>query len=247
MSVSGEAALSPLGRAATPGGNVLADLLTQPVLPSTYLEQLARSGELANVVTHGLGMVMSCLALVPLFSLAMQQASLAHLAAVAIYGTTLVLLYASSTLYHGTQQSGWKERFRVLDHVGIYAFIAGSYTPFCLLALGGVWGRGLLIATWSLATVGIARKVVYARHESVAFSTLLYVLLGWLALFAVGPLYAALSADGFFWLVAGGVCYTGGVYFFMHENRRLYHAIWHLFVLAGTACHYWAMLESVFV
>jgi hemolysin III len=161
-----------------------------------------------------------------------------------VYGATLIVLYIASTLYHSTRGRA-KDVLRKLDHCAIYLIIAGTYTPFALVTLNGPWGWTLFGAVWGLALLGIVQELWLSRGERVA-SIVIYLLMGWIALVAVVPLFKALSWAGFAWLVAGGLAYTGGLVFYAYDKRfRHWHGIWHLFVLAGSALHYVAIVLFV--
>ncbi|MDF3838724.1 hemolysin III family protein, partial [Cupriavidus basilensis] len=161
-----------------------------------------------------------------------------------VYGTTLVFLYTISTLYHSLRGRP-KDILRRLDYCAIYLLIAGSYTPFALVTLRGPWGWTLFGVNWGLAVIGIAQELVIGKRTRI-FSLLIYVLMGWLVLFAFGPLVAALPAAGLYWLVAGGALYTAGIGFFLFDEKvRHFHGIWHLFVLAGSACQFVSILWYV--
>ncbi|WP_020202187.1 MULTISPECIES: PAQR family membrane homeostasis protein TrhA [Cupriavidus] len=154
-----------------------------------------------------------------------------------VYGSTLVFLYTISTLYHSLRGRP-KDILRRLDYCAIYLLIAGSYTPFALVTLRGPWGWTLFGVNWGLAVIGIAQELWIGKRTRI-FSLLIYVLMGWLVLFAFGPLVAALPAGGLYWLVAGGTLYTAGIGFFLFDEKvRHFHGIWHLFVLAGSACQF---------
>ncbi|MGO4325806.1 hemolysin III family protein [Cupriavidus sp. 2TAF22] len=154
-----------------------------------------------------------------------------------VYGSTLVFLYTISTLYHSLRGRP-KDVLRRLDYCAIYLLIAGSYTPFALVTLRGPWGWTLFGVNWGLALIGIAQELWIGKRTRI-FSLLIYVLMGWLVLFAFGPLVAALPAAGLYWLVAGGALYTAGIGFFLFDEKvRHFHGIWHLFVLAGSACQF---------
>ena len=196
-----------------------------------------RAEEIANAVSHGAGFVASVAVLPLVIMAAARQRDPADLAAGAVYAAALVLLYGTSTLYHAVPStSAAKQLLRKLDHAAIYLLIAGSYTPFALGALRGPWGYSLLTAIWVLAAGGIAMKAGLGfRYPRV--STAFYCLMGWLAIVAIRPLAAAVGPAGLAWLVAGGLCYTLGVIFYTRPRMRYAHLIWHLFVLAGSACH----------
>lgn len=198
------------------------------------------AGERFNSISHLVGAV---LALVGATVLITQSALLADpwkIVAFSVYGAMLVALYLASTLYHALRGRA-KAVFQKLDHCSIYLLIAGSYTPFALVSLRGPWGWSLLGAVWTLAVLGIVQEVWLARGARV-LSLVIYVLMGWLALVAVVPLWQALTPAGFAWLAAGGACYTLGIAFYATDHKlRHGHGIWHLFVLAGSTCHFVTM------
>lgn len=198
--------------------------------------------EIANSITHGVGAVLSVAGLVALV-LAARHRSAWQIVACAIYGASLVLLYLSSTLYHALANNRAKRVFKILDHATIYVLIAGTYTPFTLITLRGTWGWSLFGVVWGLCVCGVVCKSLWIDRLKLA-STVVYLLMGWCAALAVRPLLAALSWTGFAWLLAGGLCYTAGVAFYAN-SRRFAHFIWHLFVLAGSLCHYWAVFRYV--
>ena len=194
-------------------------------------------GERFNGYSHLAGALLSTAGLVLLVVYASLQGNAWNIVAVSIYGATLVLVYATSTLYHGLQGRA-KAVLQRLDHCAIYLLIAGSYTPFALVTLRGPWGWSLFGVIWGLALIGIAQELWIGRRTRV-FSMLIYLLMGWLALIAVRPLMTALPAGGFAWLLAGGLFYTVGIGFFLYDAKfRHFHGIWHLFVLAGSACQF---------
>jgi hemolysin III len=198
--------------------------------------------EIANAITHGAGLVASLIALPVLVWSAAKSHDGARIAGAAIFGGTLCLLYTASTLYHAFPLGRAKRLFRVLDHGAIYLLIAGSYTPFALGALRGPWGWTLLAVSWTLATAGVVLKATIGfRYEKL--STAIYVGMGWMAVIAIKPLLDHVAPVGLVWLVAGGLCYTGGVVFYATDRRLWYgHAIWHVFVAAGSVCHFFAVL-----
>jgi hemolysin III len=198
--------------------------------------------EIANSLTHGAGLVASIAALPLLVLAATGRRDPWQLAGGAIFGGTLILLYLASTVYHALPDGRAKRALRVVDHSAIYLLIAGSYTPFTLGALRGPWGWSLLVSIWSLAILGITAKLTVGFRFP-RLSTVFYVGMGWLALVAIQPLVTHLSPAGLGWLVAGGVCYTVGVPFYATDSRLRYgHAVWHLFVVAGSVCHFFAVL-----
>lgn len=202
--------------------------------------------EIANAVTHGLGLAGAALAAPLLVTAAVRRGDAWQVVGAAVFAATLLLMYLASTLYHacpGERRATAKQRLRTLDHAAIYLLIAGTYTPFLLGPLRGPWGWGLLAAEWSLAVLGIAAKLRFGFRWP-RLSTAVYVGMGWLAIVAVGPMLDEVGTRGVAWLLAGGLCYTAGVAFYATDWRLRYgHAVWHLFVAGGSACHVWAALR----
>lgn len=198
--------------------------------------------EIANSVIHGAALAASIVALPVLVAAAVGRRDMWQIVGGAVFGVTLVLLYSASTLYHAIPAPTVKRVLRVIDHVAIYLLIAGTYTPFMLGALRGPTGWTFLVTIWALAAFGIVAKVAL-RFRYPRLSTVLYVGMGWLIVLAVRPLMTHVSPLGLAWLLAGGLCYTGGVAFYITDARLKYgHAIWHGFVAAGSACHFVAVL-----
>lgn len=198
--------------------------------------------EIANSLSHGLGLL-AALASAPILIVATaQQGRLANIVGASIFAATMVMLYLSSTLYHATPPSRAKLLCAKIDHCAIYLFIAGSYTPFALGALSGAWGWALFTAVWSLAVVGLLLKV-FDRLNHPLLSTGFYLAMGWLVVIAAVPLLERVSMAGVVWLFCGGIAYTAGVAFYLTDARLKFgHFIWHLFVMAGTTCHFFAVL-----
>lgn len=198
--------------------------------------------EIANSVSHGVGLV-AALAGTPILVVhAAQNGDAARIVGTSVFAASMVLVYLASTIYHALPRQKAKRVFQLLDHGAVYILIAGTYTPFTLGVLRGAWGWTLLGLVWGLTLAGIVLKTVAGVRYPV-FSTALYLAMGWLALIAVQPLWLRVPAWGLFWLVTGGVAYTLGVVFFTLDERFPYsHFLWHLFVLAGTACHFIAVL-----
>ncbi|MBV7486881.1 hemolysin III family protein [Bordetella sp. BOR01] len=198
--------------------------------------------EIANTVSHGLG-ALGALAAAPLLIVgATRQGDAALVAGAAIFAASMCLLYLASTLYHALPAGRAKRLFNVLDHSAIYLLIAGTYTPFTLGPLRGPWGWTLLVLIWSLAGLGVALKAS-KRLDRPLWSTGLYLAMGWLVAIAVNPVLERVPSGGLWLLLAGGLAYTAGVVFFAFDSRWRYaHFVWHLFVLAGTACHFFAAL-----
>ncbi|MEO8029236.1 MAG: hemolysin III family protein [Gemmatimonadota bacterium] len=197
--------------------------------------------EIANAVTHGAGLLASLIAL-PVLLVAGGRGDGLVTVAFAVFATSLVLLYGASTLYHAVPHPPAKRVLRVIDHSAIYLLIAGTYTPFAMGVLRGPLGWSLLGVMWALAAAGIASKLVVGFRFP-RLSTALYLMMGWMALIAIRPLWLGLPAAGLGWLLAGGLCYTGGVVFYVKDRPRFNHAVWHLFVLGGSICHFWAVLR----
>jgi len=197
--------------------------------------------EIANSVSHGIGLLAAVAVTPVLVVAAVQRGGAAHIVGASIFGATMVLVYLTSTLYHALPGNRAKRVFRVLDHGAIFLLIAGTYTPFTLGALRGTWGWTLFGLVWGLALAGVVLKVVGGvRYPKV--STCLYLAMGWLVLIAVKPLLLNVPTSGLLWLLAGGIAYTAGVAFYASKRIRHSHFIWHLFVIAGTACHFVAVL-----
>jgi hemolysin III len=199
--------------------------------------------EIANSITHGIGAALSIAGLVAIVAVAALDRPAWQVIACAIYGTSLVLMYVSSTMYHALTNKRAKRVFKILDHSSIYLLIAGTYTPFTLITLRGPWGWSLFAVVWGLCVCGVVFKSLWIGRLKVA-STVVYLLMGWCVVVAIRPLLAALPWTGFMWMLAGGLCYTAGVAFYAN-SRRFAHSIWHLFVMAGSVCHYWAVFHYV--
>jgi hemolysin III len=201
-------------------------------------------GEKFNAWTHLVGAVLAVAGSIVLVVLAALGGDPWKIISVSIYGATLVLLYSFSALYHSFRGRA-KDILRKLDHQSIYLLIAGSYTPFCLVTLHGPWGWSLLAVVWGLALVGGLQEL-WLKSEARVLSVIIYVVMGWVVVVAMVPLLQALGTAGFAWLAVGGVFYTTGIIFFALDSRLKHaHGIWHLFVLAGSAAHYFAILFHV--
>lgn len=197
--------------------------------------------EIANAITHGLGLALA-IAAIPV--LVMHAQGAAAVVGVVAFGATAVLSYLVSTLYHAIPHVRAKAVLRWLDHASIYLFIAGSYTPFTLTVLRGAWGWSLFGLVWGLALLGLLFKAL-GTERFPRLSTFLYLAMGWVVLIAIHPLWNAMPADGLLWLFAGGVAYSAGVIFFILDQRVRYaHSVWHVFVLAGSVCHFFAVLAA---
>ena len=194
--------------------------------------------ELANAITHGIGAGLAVTAFVVLVMYSDAGSKLGF----SIYGITLVLLYLASTLYHSITHVKIKNFFRKLDHMAIYMLIAGTYTPFCLTALKGWLGWTMLGIVWGCAFIGIILKSVYIGRQEL-LSLLFYVVIGWVGMVAIIPIYQFLSFSGFILLLSGGIAYTLGTFFYVNNSIRYHHSIWHLFVLAGSSLHFFSIMS----
>ena len=204
----------------------------------------SRPEELANRLTHGFGAIVSVIGFVMLMGAAWRTSDPWRITSSAIYGTGLITFYTLSTLYHTVRTPGARYLFRILDHGSIFLMIAGTYTPFTLVSLNGTWGWSLFATVWSLAVAGMVFKA-FMPHRLRIVAPLLYIGLGWLVVIAIKPLLAAVPLPGVLLLFAGGVAYTLGVLFYAIDRIPFNHAIWHLFVLAGSFFHYLAIFFYV--
>jgi hemolysin III len=200
--------------------------------------------EIANAITHGIGLLLSIAGFVVLLVLAALRGTAWHIVACSIYGATLICLYTASTLYHAVISPRVKRALRIFDHSAIYLLIAGTYTPFLLVSLRGPWGWSLFGVIWGLALAGILFKFWFVERFGI-LSTAVYVAMGWLVVIAAKPVITHVPFTALMWLFAGGLAYTGGVIFFAAKRIPYSHAIWHIFVLAGSICHYFAVLSTV--
>jgi len=206
--------------------------------------QYSKAEEILNSITHGTGALISIFGLVLLIIAAKMHGQTSHIISCSVFGTTLVMLYTASTLYHSFQKPNIKHIFKVLDHSCIYALIAGTYTPFMLIIVGGVLGWTLIFVVWVLTVIGILFQIFFVNRFKIA-STIAYILMGWLVILAVKPLFQSLPKEGIIWLLSGGFAYTFGALFYVWKKLPFNHAIWHLFVMTGSICHYIAVLFYV--
>jgi hemolysin III len=197
--------------------------------------------EIANAVSHGVGLVAALGGAPVLIAHAARRAGAAATVGASVFAGTMVLLYLASTLYHALPRSGAKRLFQVIEHSAIFLLIAGTYTPFTLGVLRGTWGWTLFGLVWGLAVAGVVLKAVGGVRYPI-LSTSVYVAMGWLVVIAIRPLWLRVPMVGLIWLVLGGIAYTAGVPFFAAKQMPFGHFVWHLFVLAGTACHFFAVL-----
>ena len=200
--------------------------------------------ETLNYLTHGFGLLLSAGGMAVLVVFASIHGNAWHIVGCSIYGATLVILYAASTLYHASRSPRYRRAFQTVDHVCIFLLIAGTYTPFTLVSLGGGWGWSLFGVVWGLALLGIILKVFLVRRFKL-ISTLAYLGLGWLGIIAIVPLHRNLPPGGLVWLAAGGAAYSIGTIFFAWKRIPFSHTVWHLFVLTGSICHYFAVMFYV--
>lgn len=196
--------------------------------------------EIANSITHGLGTLLSVVGLTLLVTFAAGQNDVWRLVSFSVYGSSLILLFLASTLYHSMRHGPIRRIFKLLDHCAIYLLIAGTYTPFMLVSLRGTTGWVLFAVIWLLALLGIVFKLMF-RHRFKKLSLTTYILMGWLVVVAGQELVESLSMGGMAWLVAGGLTYTLGVVFYLWKTFPFNHAVWHLFVLGGSICHFFAI------
>jgi hemolysin III len=213
--------------------------MTEAILQQERPQSLGE--EIANSISHGIGLVAALAAFPVLIMAAMQRGDAAAIVGAAVFATTMVLLYLASTLYHALPGTRAKQVLQILDHSAIYLLIAGTYTPFTLGVLRGPWGWTLFGLVWGLAIVGTVVKSL-GGLRSATFSTWTYIAMGWLILIAIEPAWTLLPGWGLFWLFAGGIAYTLGSVFYLAERIRYFHFIWHLFVVAGTSCHFVAVM-----
>jgi len=200
--------------------------------------------EKLNVLSHGIGLILSVVAFVLLIVYAIRYGSSLHIISVGIYGASLILLYSASTLYHYAQDPKLRQRLNVFDHASIYILIAGTYTPFTLVVLKGWVGWTIFGVSWGLAIFGVVFKLFYAgKYDRI--STITYVLMGWVIIFAIKPLVNNFSVEGLLWLLAGGIFYTVGAILYSLNSVKYNHAIFHIFVLLGSFCHFIAVFYYV--
>ena len=213
------------------------DKITQPRItrPFTLGEEIFHS------ITHGIGSGLSIAGLTLLLVLAILYGDIYQIVSFSIFGASLVILYLSSTLYHGSQHPRTKKVFKVFDHAAIYLVIAGTYTPFLLVGLRGTTGWTLLVIVWIIALIGVLFKILFIERFQV-LSVVTYLLMGWLCVFVFREMLISIPMGGILWLAAGGILYTVGVIFYALQKIPYMHAVWHFFVLGGSICHYFAVL-----
>lgn len=212
------------------------------VMANTHI--YSRKEEIVNAFTHGIGVIFSIVALVMLIIFSAQQGSAWHVVTTTVYGSSMLLLYMSSTLVHSFPEGKVKDLFEIFDHSAIYIFIAGTYTPIMLLVVRGAMGWTLLGIVWGVAAVGVVFKAFFVKRF-LYLSTVLYIAMGWLIILAWGPLSSSLPLEGLQLLITGGLLYTFGAVFYVWRAFPYHHAVWHIFVLAGSATHFFAVLLYV--
>lgn len=209
--------------------------------PNLAVRPYSSLEESLNAVTHGLGFVAAFVGLVLML---LRVEGIYGQVACVVYGLSMMMMFLSSTLYHGVSRPDLKKVLKTIDHSAIYVLIAGTYTPLMILAVGGTVGLVAMVLIWSIAITGILFKC-FANNRFPKLSLVTYLLMGWLAVFFIYPLYNALEATGFYLLLAGGLCYTVGVVFYAAKKIQFTHAIWHLFVAAGCFCHFLTIYSYV--
>ena len=207
------------------------------LMDTSKIKNYSPNEENINIYSHAIGLSLSFVALVLMVIRASLYGNAWHIVSVSIFGASMIALYTASTLYHSAKKPDIRARLRIIDHASIYILIAGTYTPFTLVTLNGPVGWVIFAISWSLAVSGITLKLFFTGRFNLV-STLMYVFMGWIIVFAVKPLIDNLSSEGLFWLVAGGLAYTVGASLYSIRKIKFNHAIFHVFVLIGSACHF---------
>ncbi len=197
----------------------------------------SQTEEKINIVSHGIGLVLSCVAFVLLATHANLHGDILHTISFSVFGASLIMLYAASTIYHSAKKPELRKRLKIIDHASIYVLVAGTYTPFTLITLNGTLGWVIFGTSWGLAITGIILKLFFTGKYNL-ISTSMYVFIGWVIVFAIKPLIDNLSSEGFLWLLAGGISYTVGAVLYSIKKIKFNHAIFHMFVLTGSFCHF---------
>ena len=200
-----------------------------------------RRVEVANALSHGVGLILALAATPVLIVNAVRRGGAGDIVGASLFGASLIVLYLASTWFHAVSPGVLRDRLQRFDHAAIYFLIAGTYTPFTLGVLGGAWGWTLFGITWGAAAIGVATKV-FGTIAHPRLSAALYLVMGWLVVIALRPLLQAVPAEGIAWLVAGGLAYSLGVPFYLSRRLRYGHVVWHVFVLTGSVCHFFAVL-----
>ena len=206
--------------------------------------EFIKNEENLNSITSFVGLGMSIAGLIFLIRSALQSGNKMRIISFTIFGCSLIILYSASSLYHTVKSKRNKHIAEIFDHSAIYFLIAGTYTPFTLVSLKGVWGRSLFITIWSLAIAGVVFKVFFVNRFKI-LSTIIYLIMGWTAIIAIKPLIRVISINGIRLLIAGGIIYSTGVVFYLWKNLRFHHVLWHLFVIGGSTALYFAILLYV--
>ena len=197
----------------------------------------SQTEEKINIVSHDIGLVLSCVAFVLLATHANLHGDILHTISFSVFGASLIMLYAASTIYHSAKKPELRKRLKIIDHASIYVLVAGTYTPFTLITLNGTLGWVIFGTSWGLAITGIILKLFFTGKYNL-ISTSMYVFIGWVIVFAIKPLIDNLSSEGFLWLLAGGISYTVGAVLYSIKKIKFNHAIFHMFVLTGSFCHF---------
>ncbi|MCL6615742.1 MAG: hemolysin III family protein [Anoxybacillus ayderensis] len=213
---------------------------TKGMKPLAFTHTFTKEEEIVHAITHGIGAVFSIAALIILTVMAAMHGNAWHIVSFTLFGSTMLILYLSSTIVHALPEGRWKRVFEIFDHSSIYFFIAGTYTPFLFLAVKGAIGWTLFGIVWGLALIGTVFKCFFV-NRFLYTSTMIYVVMGWLIVFAWKPLVSALSQEGVVYLVSGGILYTVGAVFYVWRGFKFHHAVWHVFVLGGSVAHFFAV------
>lgn len=208
------------------------------------MNEYSPTEEKVNIISHAIGLVLSVIALVLLVNRAALFGNGLTIVSAAIFGVSLIVLYAASTLYHGTKQPELRSRFKIFDHSAIYVLIAGTYTPYTLITLEGTTGWMVFSVSWAMALTGIVLKLFFTGKYKL-ISTLMYVLMGWMIVIVIKPLIDNLPIEGIYWLLAGGAFYTIGAVLYSIKKIKFNHAIFHIFVLMGSFCHFYSVFFYV--
>jgi len=206
----------------------------------TKVKRLFDGEEIGNAISHGVGLGLSIAALVILIYIGVKYGDSRYVVSYSIYGSSLVILYLASTLYHSVPEGKVKDIFKIFDHSAIFLLIAGTYTPITLIALKGRLGTTLFVVVWTIAFLGIVFKMFFSKKYK-KLSTMMYLLMGWLIIFAIKPLLTNLNTISTIFLVSGGIVYSLGTIFYLWKNLKFNHLIWHFFVLGGSVCHFFMM------
>ncbi len=210
----------------------------------TDLKSYSNREEIVHTIIHGIGLILSIAGLTVLVAFSSLNGDVWHIVSTSVFGSTLIILYTASTLYHGIPIPKAKAVFKKIDHSAIYLLIAGTYTPFLLVNLRGVWGWSLFALVWIIAVAGILLEI-FRNNRFKKLSIALYLGLGWLVVAAIKPMFDSVASGGLILLLIGGLFYSLGVIFYVRKKMLYHHAIWHAFVLAGSICHYFAILFYV--